>query len=155
MLSRAIVAGVAFCLTGAAAQVSAIESYVGKYPWDKISGLSFLDHPIVRRAVSSAAPNSDVGATILEGGVAGPIDRQGSLIVSTMCEPHNCSDHQWAVVLLAPRGPAAICYHDAALMGEAGRWFVEGTTVVKSSGCWSGETIDIPNAVVARLVRGR
>lgn len=155
MKRLAIALGIALTLTAAAKPAPALNAYVGKYPSDKVAGISFLKHPIVRTAVSGAAPNLGVRTTILTSGVEGPVERQGSLIVATMCEPHNCNSHQWTIALLSPRGPAAVCYHDADLMGEVGRWFIGGAAVVRTQGCWSGEHTEIPDAVVARLVKGR
>jgi hypothetical protein len=154
MKKFAMVLGVGLTLTAATKPAPSLKSYVGKYPSDKGANISFLKHPTVRAAVSGAAPNLSVRTTVLTSGVEGPIDRQGSLIVATMCEPHNCSSHQWTIAILSPRGPAAICYHDSDLMGEVGRWFIGGTAVARTQGCWSGEHTEIPDAVVARLVKG-
>ena len=57
MKRLAIVLGIALTLTAAAKPAPGLDAYVGKYPSDKVAGISFLKHPIVRSAVSEAAPN--------------------------------------------------------------------------------------------------
>jgi hypothetical protein len=128
-----------------------LSAYVGKYPSDKVSGISLYKHPKFRALVSAAAPSAAMRATILKSGVETPIELQGPLIVAQMCEPHNCSDHQWTVAVLSPNGPAAVCYHDRTLMGDDARWFVKGESIGRTAGCWQGEHTKVPRAVLLRL----
>lgn len=152
-VKRFLLIGVVVSLTAAAAAAPSLTAYVGKYPSDKIAGVSLYQNPKFRSRVAEAAPNSAIRSTVLASGVETPIEKQGALMVVQACEPHNCSDHQWTVAILAPSGPAAICYHDSDLMGAEGRWFIKGLVVGKTNGCWSGEQTAIPDAIFARLAK--
>jgi hypothetical protein len=145
----------AVALAAAGNAPPSLSAYVGKYPSGKVERVSLYNHPKFRSLVSAAAPNHRIRATILTSGVESPVERQGALLVAQMCEPHNCGDHQWTVAILAPNGPAAICYHDEDLMDEEGRWFIGGVLVERTSGCWEGNHTDVPPAVSARLAKGR
>jgi hypothetical protein len=131
-----------------------LSAYVGKYPSDKIRGIDFRHHPTVRRAVMDALlMNATVRRTVMEPGVEGPIERQGSFIVATVCEPHNCGDHQWAIVIHTPNGPASVCYHDQDLMGDQSRWFISSRPTFSTSGaCSAGDHTPIPAHVTSALV---
>ncbi len=147
--------GLVAVLTAAGKPIPSLTAYVGKYPSAKVAGVSLYNHPMFRALVGKAAPNTAIRNTVLTSGVESPVERQGALLVVQMCEPHNCSDHQWTVAILSPNGPAAICYHEADLMGEEGRWFVGGTPIVRTRGCWEGSHTDVPDAVFTRLAKGR
>ena len=142
-------------LCAAGLPTASLSSYVGKYPFNKVSGLSLYSHPKFRLLVNGAAPNSSISETILNGGVETPIERQGALVVIRACEPHNCGSHQWTVAVLSPDGPAAICYHDQDLMDDEARWFVGGYLVGQTKGCWKGDHTNVPDAVLLALMRGQ
>lgn len=145
----------AVALIAAGKAPPSLSSYVGKYPSDKVAGISLYSHPRFRTLVAGAAPNFGIRTTILTAGVESPIERQGALLVVHMCEPHNCAIHQWTVAMLSPNGPAAICYHDGDLMGDEGRWFIGGVLITRTSGCWEGSHTPVPDVVFMRLARGR
>lgn len=153
-MRKVILAGVAMALTAAGKPVPSLSAYVGKYPSDKVAGVSLYNHPKFRLLVSGAAPNLAIRTTVLTSGVETPVERQGALLVVQMCEPHNCNGHQWTVAILSPSGPAAICYHDRDLMGEEGRWFIGGTSIGRTRGCWEGNHTDVPDAVFTILAKG-
>jgi hypothetical protein len=150
-----ILVELAMGLTAAGKPASSLSAYVGKYPSDKVAGISLYNNPKFRSLVSGAAPNMAIRTTVLTTGIETPVERQGALLVVQMCEPHNCIDHQWTVAILAPNGPAAICYHDSDLMGEEARWFVGGTSIGRTRGCWEGEHTNVPDAVFTRLAKRR
>lgn len=138
-----------------AATLPPLALYVGKYPFDKVRGHTFISHPIVRKAVSNAVWSKPIYDQVMSAGVAGPITQSATLIVSSSCEPHNCGDHNWTIVILKPRGPAAICYHDQELTDSNGRWFIAGRSkYVTPDGC-SGEIRGIPSRVIADLGRAK
>jgi hypothetical protein len=154
-MKKVILAALAVGLMAAGKPAPSLSAYVGKYPSDKVAGISLYSHPKFRTLVSGAAPNTAIRTTVLTSGVETPVERQGALLVVQMCEPHNCSSHQWTVAMLSPSGPAAICYYDSDLMGEEGRWFFSGTTIERTRGCWEGNHTDVPDAVFTRLAKGR
>ena len=129
--------------------VVTIAAYAGKYPFDVVGGFKFLIDPRIREAVSGASYNVDVKKWALSEGTSSPIQRFDDLIVSASCEPHNCADHNWAIVLRLPRGPASICYHDADLMDKSSRWFFGGRPKFTSPlDCESGR---VPAVIAACL----
>jgi hypothetical protein len=138
---------------GAAAPtaVPQLAAFVGKYPFEKIGKISFLGHPNVKRLVESAAIEDVIEREVLTPGVSTPIVRQGSLIVSSACRPHNCSDVNWKITILVPNGPAAVCYHNSELMGERSRWFFGGFARFVSQGNCNSD--DVPEQVAAALVK--
>ena len=154
-MKKAFLAALAFSLTAAGKPAPSLFAYLGKYPSDRIAGISLYNHPLFRTLVRAAAPNSSISATVLTSGVEDRVERQGALLVVQMCEPHNCGDHQWTVAILSPHGPAAICYYDRDLMGDNGRWFIGGSAIVQTTGCWEGSHTDVPDAVFTRLAKGR
>lgn len=114
----------------AAAAPPSLSTYIGKYPFDRVRGVTFLQHPLVLGAVRSALLGSIVRPIVLDpDSTSGPIARQGDFIVSWACEPHNCGDHQWSVVLPGSGRKAAVCYYNYDL-SEGARWFVEGRIVL-------------------------
>ena len=100
-----------------------------------------------------AAKGIKVRDTISAGGVETPVERQGALHFTQMCEPHNCSDHQWTIANRVPHGPAAVCLHESALMGGEGRGFIEGQLIGRTSGCWPGTFTAVPDAVFMKLAK--
>lgn len=129
-----------------------VAKWVGKYPSDKIDGFSFNSLPIVRRSVERAIFTRSTVEVVLSNATTEPIRQNGSLLVSGSCEPHNCSSHNWEIVILVPNGPAAICYHDQDLTGGSSRWFVGGVAKFQSAGdCFSD--LLVPPEVAAALVQ--
>lgn len=147
--------GLAVALTAAGKAPPSLAAYVGKYPSNKVVGVSLYNHPKFRSLIIGTAPNLAVRTTVLTPGVETPVERQGALLVARMCEPHNCGDHQWTVAILSPNGPAAICYHDFDLMGDEGRWFIGGLLIARTSGCWEGNHTAVPDVVFAKLAKER
>ena len=155
--ARATIVGLLLILLGAATPAPPpLSAYVGKYPSDKIRGIDFRHHPTVRKAVMDALlMNATVRRTVMEPGVEGPSERQGSLIVAHVCEPHNCGDHHWMIAVAAPRGPAAVCYHDQDLMSDESRWFIAARPTVRTTGgCRTAGRAPVPAHIVSALMNG-
>jgi hypothetical protein len=115
-----------------AAEGAPLAAYVDHYPFDEVDGVTFLDHPLVRAAVTAAVPDSRIRGRILEQGTAVPIERRGGRLLSHACEPHNCP-HNWAILIDEAGGAAEICYHGDE-DGESARWFAAGRQVETRSG---------------------
>jgi hypothetical protein len=152
MARKMLLAIVAMMLIAAAA-LPPLAFYSGKYPFDKIRGYTFVSHPFVRAAMTRAVWSKTIRDQVLSAGVAGPISQSATLMVAHSCEPHNCGDHNWTIVIVKPRGPAAVCYHDQELTDSSGRWFVDGQArYVSADGC-SDTVTTIPSQVIAHLAR--
>jgi hypothetical protein len=131
--------------------VQPLSAYVGKYPFNKVGGYKFITHPTVRSAVDDAVFNKSVKAAVLSDGVAGPIRKQGSLILTWSCEPHNCGSHNWSIAIVGPKGPAAVCYHDEDLMGDMSAWFLGGVRKFGARGGCPAEMSDVPPNLASLL----
>jgi hypothetical protein len=129
-------------LLAASPTAPAVSAYVGKYPFDKVRGMAFTQHPVVVRAVKAALLGSIIQSRVLDpNSTSGPIARQGDFIVSWACEPHNCGFHQWAIVLTGSGRKAAVCYYNEDL-SEGARWFVDGSVgYVQHNGNCQFETV--------------
>lgn len=139
-------------LVAATPAVPAISAYVGKYPFDKVRGVSFPQHPLVVQRVKAALAGSVIQSRVLDpNSTSVPIARQGDFIVSWACEPHNCGSHQWAVVLTGSGRKASVCYYNEDL-AEGARWFVDGSVgLVEPEGDCQFETV--PAQIALMLVR--
>lgn len=108
--------------------------YVGKYPFDKVAGVSFLAHPLVRAAVEGAVPDAKIRRWILDkAGPRSPITLYDGRLVSGGCQENFCGPHEWTV-LLAPDGTRAeICYKPP---GQNTRiWYAGGKDVRRTDLC--------------------
>lgn len=128
--------------------VPGVAAYVGKYPFDKVRGMTFLRHPRVRAAVLTHAPKP-VQPWVFGNVTASPIGQRGGQILSGACEPHNCGSHNWTVVIGAGQ-KAAICHFDAEQAGRA-QWFMHQKLVIETDDvCPSAEGM-LPPLIASRL----
>lgn len=128
-----------------------LAAYVGKYAHDKVRGVTFLDHPVVRKAVARAASNRMVEWQLLQPEVTTPISAKDSLMLTQSCEAHNCPYQTWAVLIDRATGRAALCYYDEDLTGDA-RWFVGGERAYRVADMSCPHDVgDVPAEVVAAL----
>jgi hypothetical protein len=140
ILAAAAVATLAGLGTGLAAPD--LGAYAGKYPSDKVGGVAFLKHPAVVAGVKQAVRDAAVRKWVLSPEtVQSPIFDSGGVLLSQACEPHNCGDHSWTILIHIETGATDVCYHDAAEMGlDQSRWYMaQGTTEMRAGGCPSGE----------------
>ncbi|MCB1499211.1 MAG: hypothetical protein KDK07_05390 [Bauldia sp.] len=115
-----------------------LAKYAGSYPSDEVGGMTFLGDPAVIAGVTKAVPDKAVRDWVLDpNSVQTPISRAGGLLRSGACEPHNCYDHNWAILIDASSGATDVCYHDAALMAEdQSRWYLNsGKSAMRAGGC--------------------
>lgn len=120
-----------------AASPSALSGYVGKYPFDKVGGVAFLDTPAVTAAVKALVPDAAVRKLLLGGdGPGTPIASRDGKLIAWGCQTHNCGDHDW-MIEIAPDGTApAVCYHDARVTGDRSRWYLApGRVEMRADDC--------------------
>ena len=113
-----------------------ITAYVGKYPGDTVDGVGFYDRTEVSRALIDAVGDEKLRHRITSReAVTVPIFRTADgRIAAHGCEPHNCGDQDWTF-FVAPDGThGEACYHDAASMGAASRWYAAGTAPASRPG---------------------
>lgn len=112
--------------------------YVGKYAFDKVAEVSFLEHPLVRAGVESAVPDAKIREWIFDkAGPQTPIALRDGRLLSWGCQQHNCGMHQWTVVIAQDGSNAEVCYlPDGA---ETPVWYAGGKKVARTDPCPSGD----------------
>ena len=111
--------------------------YAGHYPFDKVGGVAFLDAPVVVAAVEAVVPDAAVRRSVLSGdGPGTPIAARGGKLIAWGCETHDCSNHDWSILIAPGGGNVQICYHDAATMQQRSRWYsAPAETALRSGDC--------------------
>lgn len=90
-----------------------VEKYAAKYPWDKVQGYVFMEHPDIRAAVQKVVKNSSIRKSIsTRNAVSSGISLSPGFLTYTGCEPHNCGDHNWKVVYYISEKRAEVCYYN-------------------------------------------
>nr|WP_293860587.1 hypothetical protein [Sphingomonas sp. SCN 67-18] len=115
-----------------------LSAYIGKYPGEKLDGVSFQDHPLVVSAVAAATDDQGLRDRVLGGnpGPSTPVALKDGKLISWSCQQHDCGDQNWSV-LIDPAGTAAeLCRHDAEKSGEASLWYRAGAAPeTRAGGC--------------------
>lgn len=128
MRSVLALAAVAVAVSPALAAKSAppLSAYIGKYPYEKVQGVVFLKNPALVAAVKKDALPKGVAKWVLSVDTTQvPIVEQDGKLVAHACEPHNCGDHQWAILIDKASGSADVCYHNPSETGEGkSRWYL-------------------------------
>lgn len=104
---------------------SKLASYVGKYPFDKVDGVAWNDHVLVKAGIAASVKDKAILTAITTTeGPAGPIEMRGDKVMSWACEAHNCGAHQWAVLIDPRTGATDVCYFDEEADAAKSRWFL-------------------------------
>ena len=121
--------------------------YAGRYPFDRVDGVRFLNHPLVRQAVANAAPSPRVRSRILAVGTSGIIVVTRAMVLARACEPHNCGSHNWSIVIGRRNQAQFVCYKPD---GGSARWYRRQRVVAEGGGC-PFEGAEVPAAVLGAL----
>jgi hypothetical protein len=101
-----------------------LSAYVGKYPFDEVDGVAFIDHPDVRRALeTSGAPAEAIALARDRDTVVVPIFRTETALVASGYDPRSGGGVNWNLAI-APNGEqAVVCYQSEPIghMYENGR----------------------------------
>lgn len=112
-----------------------LAAYVGKYPSDKVAGVSWNEHPAVLAAIRASVGDPAVRQAVLElPGPSAPIELIGGKVSAWSCEVHNCGQHQWTVMVDPASGAADVCYFNEEQDAGNSRWFLAGGTQEKRPG---------------------
>ncbi len=149
MKMKSLLTGLVAASGIAATAAPPLAAYVGKYPFDKVRGVTFLNHPLVRSLVTAHAP-AGLRPTIMSAGVAGPIGRSRTAIVAAICEPHNCGMHNWTIAISRTGKSAVICHYDAE-QGENAAWYHQRKLIASVAGSCTDDEMAFPSAVRSRL----
>jgi len=115
----------------------ALSRYVDMHPREVEDGRSFLNEPVVRRAIAANVRDSAVRDFIFHyNGPDAPIARTRSgRIIAWGCEVHNCGFHNWAVSITPDGSSAEIChYQDDDRPDGTSTWYLRGGKTVKRAG---------------------
>ncbi len=114
---------------------SKLASYVGKYPFDKVDGVAWNDHVLVKAGIAATVKDAAVlKAIATTEGPSAPIEMKGDRVMAWACEAHNCGSHQWAVLIDPRTGAADVCYYDEAADAAKSRWFLATGAEEKRTG---------------------
>jgi hypothetical protein len=104
---------------------SGLAAYADSFPFDKVNGVAWNDHPAVKAGIAASVKDAKARKAIetLEGPAA-PIEKRGGKLMAWACEAHNCGPHQWAVHVDPATGATDVCYFDEAASATQSRWFL-------------------------------
>lgn len=108
-----------------------LSAYVGKYPFDTVKGVTFLDHPTVRAAIEAAVKVPEIRAAILEKNVVTtPIRETEGRLLARAFDPRSGGDVNWAVLMVTDGSKAAVCYSTGVEQDVRGAdWYLDGEKV--------------------------
>jgi hypothetical protein len=75
-----------------------LRTWIGKYPFDRLQGLAFFDHPDVQRLINATLGSN--AASLINGmSTVGPIEEHDNWLIAHGCQPHMCMDGNWLVAI--------------------------------------------------------
>ena len=103
-------------------------AYVGKYVSDKVEGVGFLDHPVVRAAIEAAAPAGPVRDQMyVTDAVTTPVIKVGQRLYVRSYDPASGGDVNWGILIALDGSKAALCYSEGVEPDVRGAdWYAEG-----------------------------
>jgi len=105
-----------------------MKACVGKYPTDRLQGLTFLERPEVQILVN-ATLGSDAISKMREMSVVAPIEESSGWLIARGCQPHECVDGQWLIAInlanLEVRACLAQAGSSSVRFGASGRSYVD------------------------------
>jgi hypothetical protein len=113
-----------------------LSAYVGHPPFERVAGVTSLEHPAVRDAVRRALADARVRKWLLvaSNSPSPPIHAKDGAIVSFGCQWHGCDRRHWAI-LIDPKGRRAqVCYYSGS--GDGARWYAgDGRSAMRDEEC--------------------
>ena len=107
------------------AGADALSAYVGKYPFDKVDGVTWADQPMVQAGIRKSVTDAAARKAILQWpGPSSPIELIDGKVSAWGCEQHNCGPHQWLVMVDPASGATDVCYYDESKSADSARWFL-------------------------------
>ena len=88
-----------------------LSAYVGKYPFDEVDGIAFIDHPAVRLALeTSGAPAEAIALARDRDQVVVPIFRTETALVAFGFNPRTGGSENWNLAITPDGERAVVCY---------------------------------------------
>lgn len=112
-----------------------LAAYVGKYPFDKVDGVAFGDHPLVKAGIAATVKDARIRTAVTTTqGPSAPIETIDGKIASWSCQQHKCGEHQWMVLVDPKTGATDVCYMNDPEMVDDARWFLASGKEEKRDG---------------------
>ena len=112
-----------------------LSAYVGHPPFERVAGVTFLEHPAVRAAVRRAVADPAVRKWLLvaSSSPSPPIFMKDGAIVSFGCQWHGCDRRNWAILIDRNGRRAQVCYYTG---GDVARWYAgDGRSAMRAEEC--------------------
>lgn len=105
-----------------------LSAYVGKYPFDAVDGVTFVDHPLVHTAMErSGAPTEALDFLRNDNTVVVPIREVGGRLMSRGFEPASGGDVNWGILISLDGQRGAVCYSTGVEEYTRGAdWYIDG-----------------------------
>lgn len=129
-----------------------LAAYADKYPFDRVRGVSFRQHPQVVAALAATLPAST--ANIRQSLAANDVVVAPILLLSAdrlyarSHDPHHGGEVNWAILITLDGRQAAVCFSDDALYGNGySHWYFQGKKAFSRSGPCPSEKQEIESAL--------
>lgn len=129
--------------------------YVGRYPFDRVGGYRFLDHPAVKAAIARAVRDPVRRATVRleDGAINVPIVRVAGGRILAWGGAKRAEDiYNWAVVVAPDGSKLEVCIFDGENQGSAfqsSQWFEPGQPGIMKVGRCPSSAEDYPPRPIA------
>ncbi len=123
-----------------------LSAYVGKYPFDAVDGVMFVDHPLVRAAMErSGAPAEALDFIRNDDTMVVPIKEVGGgRLMSRGFEAASGGDVNWGVLISVDGSRGAVCYSTGVEEYKRGAdWYIDGEKAFTLFDMCPGEADDL------------
>ena len=111
---------------------SDIKAWIGKYPHDRIRNTTFLDNPEVQRLIKNVIGESSISASAIPQmklmATVSPIREEKGWLIAKGCQPHLCSDGNWALAINLTNLETRLCL--ASVGSSRARFAATGRNIV-------------------------
>lgn len=130
-----------------------LSAYVGKYPFDKVDGHRFFEHPAVKAAIAAAVPDKKVASGVRTGdGVNVPIVEVNGRIIAWGGERRAEDRYNWSVVIAPDGSKPEVCIYDGVGYDDelqSSQWFEPGEPSIMKQGKCPSSSEDYPPRAIA------
>ena len=105
-----------------------LSAYIGKYPFDAVDGVMFVDHPLVRAAMErSGAPAEALDYLRNDDTMVVPIREMDGRLLSRGFEAASGGDVNWGMLISLDGSRGAVCYSTGVEKYTRGAdWYIDG-----------------------------
>ncbi len=107
---------------------SSLNAYIGKYPWQKVNGVAFVDDPRIKAAVRNAAPLPEIREAVLGEDMINPIVRVGDRLLASGWDKRSAGSTNWAILAALDGSRMAVCYYQEYPDNKSS-WYIDGKLV--------------------------